>query len=223
MRRIAYVVNVFPKLSETFIAHEMAELRQRGVEVRILSLRQPSEQLRHGIVTEAGLGQRVVYDPREFRVALREFQPEVLHAHFATEPTAAARELASELGVPFTFTAHGYDIRRKPPPDFAERAAAARAVVTVSNANARYIARTFAVPLARIQVIPCGVDTDRFRPAGGGMEGQNSSSPVAVPLVVCVARHVQVKNLGLLLDACALLQDRGAKFHCMMIGDGPLR
>ena len=41
--RIAYVVNVFPKLSETFIAGELAELRRRGVGLRVLSLRQPVE------------------------------------------------------------------------------------------------------------------------------------------------------------------------------------
>src|SRR2546422_1055911 len=111
--RVAYVVNVFPKLSETFIAWELAELRRRGVEVCILSLRPPDEGRRHEIVREAGLEERVIYDPKEFRAALLEFQPELLHAHFATEPTAAARELAAELRVPFTFTAHGYDIYRR--------------------------------------------------------------------------------------------------------------
>src|SRR5881296_889721 len=214
MRRIAYVVNVFPKLSETFIANELAELRQRGVEVRILSLRQPSEQLRHEIVTEAGLGERVVYDPREFRAVLREFQPELLHAHFATEPTAAARELAAELGVPFTFTAHGYDIYRKPPVDFADRASAASAVITVSEANARYIVKALGVPAAYLHVIPCGVDTERFRPQGPRAEP---------PHVVCVARLRPVKNLGLLLEACASLRARGVEFRCTVIGDGSCR
>src|SRR5438876_7717203 len=214
MRRIAYVVNVFPKLSETFIAWELAELRRRGVQVRILSLRQPSEQLRHKIVTEAGLGERVVYDPNEFGAALREFQPEVLHAHFATEPTAAARELAAELRVPFTFTAHGYDIYRRPPADFADRAGAASAVITVSEANARYIVKTFGVPTTHIHVIPCGVDAGRFLPRGERWKP---------PHVVCVARLRQVKNLGLLLEACASLRAREVEFRCSVIGDGPCR
>ena len=214
LRRVAYVVNVFPKLSETFIAWELAELRRRGVEVRILSLRQPSEQLRHKIVTEAGLGERVVYDPKEFRAALREFQPEVLHAHFATEPAAAARELAAELRVPFTFTAHGYDIYRRPPADFADRAGAASAIITVSEANARYIVKTFGVPATRIHVIPCGVDADRFSPRGERREP---------PHIVCVARLRPVKNLGLLLEACASLRAREVEFHCTVVGDGPCR
>jgi len=222
--RVAYLVNVFPKLSETFIAGELAELRRRGVELRVLSLRKPQESLRHEIIARAGLDQITSYRPEEFARLLDEFEPQLLHAHFATEPTAAARELATERNLPFTFTAHGYDIRRKPPPDFAERAAAARAVVTVSRANARFIARAFGVAPEHIRVIPCGVDTERFRPADAtGAIGQNAASTTAIPLIVCVARHVPVKNLGLVLEACAALGARGVNFRCVMIGDGPLR
>ncbi|PYI87357.1 MAG: hypothetical protein DME26_06370 [Verrucomicrobia bacterium] len=222
--RIAYVVSVFPKLSETFIAGELAELRRRGVELCVLSLRQPAERVRHEFTTRAELDKITCYDPAKFSAILREFRPQLLHAHFATKALATARELAKELGLPFTFTAHGYDIRRKAPPDFAQRAAAARAIITVSKANARYIAARFRVPFERIHVIPCGVDTDRFHPPKvGGSEGQNPSLSSRTPQIVCVARHVQVKNLGLLLEACAVLRDRGERFRCVMIGDGPLR
>jgi len=217
--RVAYVVNVFPKLSETFIAGELAELRRRGVNLRVLSLQQPKETLRHDFIAQAELDKITCYRPEEFANVIREFEPQLLHAHFATEPTAAARELSERLGVPFTFTAHGYDIRRKAPPDLAARAAAARAVVTVSNANAHHIAETFGVALDRVEVIPCGVDTDRFRP----VIGRDCPWTAGVPVIVCVARHVEVKNLGLLLQACALLRDCGMPFRCVMVGDGPLR
>src|SRR2546428_25427 len=164
--RVAYVLRVFPKISETFVASELAEVRRRGVEVRILSLRRPAEEVRHEIVARAGLDERTVYDPREFPVILREFRPQLLHAHFATAATAKARELAAEIGIPFTFTAHRYDVYDKAPADFADRAAAAGAVVTVSEANLRHIVKAFGVPAARIHVIPCGVDTERFQPDG---------------------------------------------------------
>jgi len=214
LRRVAYVVNVFPKLSETFIAWELAELRRRGVEVCILSLRPPDEGRRHEFIAQTGLEERTVYNSWEFPAVLREFRPELLHAHFATEPTAAARELAAELRVPFTFTAHGYDIYRRPPADFADRASAASAVITVSEANARYIVKTFGVPTAQIHVIPCGVDAERFSPHGKRLEP---------PHVVCVARLRPVKNLGLLLEACASLRARGVEFRCTVIGDGSCR
>ena len=213
--RVAYVINVFPKLSETFIAGELAELRQQGVDVRILSLRRPTDTLRHDIVARAGLDALTCYAPEKFRDVLRDFKPEILHAHFATEPTAAARELAAEMSLPFTFTAHGYDIRRKPPADFAARAAAAHGLVTVSHANAQHITERFGVGADRIRIIPCGVDLDRFRPPAA-----RSSE---VPIILCVARHVKVKNLDLLLHGCALLRDRHTSFQCVLVGDGPLR
>jgi colanic acid/amylovoran biosynthesis glycosyltransferase len=212
--RIGYILNVFPKVSETFIAAELAELGRRGVEVRILSLRDPADELRHEIIERAGLAKRTSYDRPAFAQVLRDFRPQVLHAHFAREATAAARELAAELGVPFTFTVHGYDIYRRPPSDFSERAEAAAALVTVSQTNARYIAVTFGVPAERVHVIPCGVDTECFRP------GTARPNP---PRIVCVARLAPVKNLGLLLEACAHLRDRDVSFRCVLVGDGPCR
>lgn len=208
------MVNVFPKLSETFIAGELAELVRRGIEVRILSLRRPTDKLQHDLVARAGLSAHAYYEPSEFRRRLRHFEPELIHAHFATEPAASARQLSEELGVPFTITAHGYDIYRRPPMDFAARAAAAAALITVSEANARYLAGTFGVPRSHIHVIPCGVDTSRFRPGGHRPRPRH---------IVCVARLVPVKNLGLLLEACARLRARGVDFHCVIVGEGPCR
>jgi glycosyltransferase involved in cell wall biosynthesis len=96
------------------------------------------------------------------------------------------------------------------------RASRAAAVVTVSNANARHLETTFGIPRARIHVIPSGVDVEQFRPA--------SADAVATSRwMVCVARHVRVKNLDLLLRACALLRDRGVQFQCAMVGGGVLR
>ena len=124
-RRLAYVIRVFPKLSETFIANELAELRRRGIELRILSLRPPLDELRHSVVERAKLYECTTYDRHEFTRVLQDFKPDMMHAHFATRATAAAQKLASELKLPFTFTAHRYDIYDKPPADFARRADAA--------------------------------------------------------------------------------------------------
>ena len=93
--RVAYVVKVFPKISETFIANELAELRRRGVELRVLSLEPPLAGVRHQLVAQAGLDQLTSYDVEEFRETLREFRPQLVHAHFATEPTASARAIST--------------------------------------------------------------------------------------------------------------------------------
>src|SRR6059036_2019552 len=99
VRRIGYVLKIFPKLSETFIAEELVELRRRGIELRILSLEPPRGGLRHEIVTSAGLEQITSYEPKDFLGVLKEFRPQLLHAHFATAATATAIELAAEQGL----------------------------------------------------------------------------------------------------------------------------
>ena len=216
-RRIVYVLQIFPKISETFIAGELAELRKRGVELRILSLLPPRDELRHEVIRRAGLDKLVEYDAGKFVGVVKAFKPDVLHAHFAKDATEQARELSAATGVPFTFTAHGYDIYRKAPPDFLARAAAARAVVTVSEANADFISRTFGVPRVHLRVIPCGVDIEKFCPA--------EYPPVAAgpPVIFCVARLVKVKNLNLLLAACAELRRRKLDFRCVIVGEGTER
>jgi colanic acid/amylovoran biosynthesis glycosyltransferase len=215
LRRIAYIVKYFPRLTQTFVLGEVCELRRRGIDVLIVSLDQPSEILRHELIERAGLDQLTVYPPQNFAARLEEFQPQLLHAHFATDPTAAARKLAAVLGAPFTFTAHGYDIYYRPPADFTARAEAAAALVTVSEANRRHIASSFEVPAQRIALIPNGVDTDFFSPP------QTRDAALAEsPLIVCVARHMPVKNLELLLTACAILRDRAIDFKCIFVGDG---
>ena len=45
--RLAYIVSLFPKLSETFILREILELKNRGHEITILSLKQDVEPLMH--------------------------------------------------------------------------------------------------------------------------------------------------------------------------------
>lgn len=211
--RVAYVLRVFPKLSETFIVAELAELRRRGASVTILSLERQREAIRHRTVAEAGLDEATQYDPSRFDDELRRVSPQIVHAHFATEATAAARGLAERHGLPYTFTAHGYDVYRKPPADFAARADAAAAVVTVSDANAGHIERTFDVPRAKLHVIPCGIDLARFTPGA-------ATDP---RLIVAVARMNPVKRLDVLLAACAILRDRGIDFRCVVVGDGPCR
>ena len=46
-RRIAYFVNAFPTLSETFVLREMLELRKQGAEVHIFSLSRGNQGIVH--------------------------------------------------------------------------------------------------------------------------------------------------------------------------------
>jgi glycosyltransferase involved in cell wall biosynthesis len=48
-RAVAFVLKGYPRLSETFIAHEIRALERRGLDVRIVSLRHPTDRDRHPV------------------------------------------------------------------------------------------------------------------------------------------------------------------------------
>ena len=52
MARVAFVLKGYPRLSETFIAQEIAALERRGLEILIVSLRQPTDARRHAVHEE---------------------------------------------------------------------------------------------------------------------------------------------------------------------------
>jgi glycosyltransferase involved in cell wall biosynthesis len=47
--RVAFVLKGYPRLSETFIAQEIAALEQRGLKILIVSLRHPTDRITHPI------------------------------------------------------------------------------------------------------------------------------------------------------------------------------
>jgi glycosyltransferase involved in cell wall biosynthesis len=50
--RVAFVLKGYPRLSETFIAQEIAALERRGLEILIVSLRHPTDARRHPVHEE---------------------------------------------------------------------------------------------------------------------------------------------------------------------------
>jgi glycosyltransferase involved in cell wall biosynthesis len=50
--RVAFVLKGYPRLSETFIAQEIAALERRGLEILIVSLRHPADARRHPVHDE---------------------------------------------------------------------------------------------------------------------------------------------------------------------------
>jgi glycosyltransferase involved in cell wall biosynthesis len=66
--------------------------------------------------------------------------------------------------------------------------------------------------------IPNGIDLRPFESAR-----PKSSRPNAVPVICTVARLSPEKNIGLLLEAAALLGERGCAFQIWVVGDGPQR
>lgn len=141
-----------------------------------------------------------------------------LHAHFASSPTLVALYTHRLSGIPYTFTAHAKDIYVNDPEAFRVKLQEARAVVTCTQYNHRFLSRQYG-PLCdgKVRSIYHGLDVSQF----------NFRLPLNMdsgePLILSVARLIEKKGLGDLLAAADILRHRGRVFRLEIIGGGPLR
>ena len=190
-RAIAFVAHPLALLS--IMLHMMRRLRRHP-----LDLAKSMEALARGV---------------EHLSWVREFDPDIIHAHWGTFPSTVAWALARVLERPFGFTCHAHDIFVNDHL-LKEKIQSARVPVTISRFNVDWLA-TRVTPLARdrMKIIHCGVDLAAlpFRP-GGRQPG----------LVVAVGRLDPIKGFDVLIDALAVLARQGRPVRCRIIGSGPL-
>ena len=264
--RVAYILQYFPRLTETFVADEIQAVCAQGVDVQIVSLLTPGE----GLVSPASreLLSRTWYAPGPFSLGLWRdqihfvrLQPklywrllvtllsqpyrgygltlflkrlvtflkavsaaryltgqdiDLLHAHFAWLPAAAAWVSARLLGKPFTVTVHAYDLysqKNDLTPLIAREAAH---LVAISEFNRSHLA-TLAAEVAPITLIHCGVDL-----SGPATEPGDRSQVAGSPLrILSVGSLVDKKGHRFLISACKILREQGVDFTCTIIGAGP--
>jgi len=89
-----------------------------------------------------------------------------IHAHFAHAPAATAIVAARLAGATVSFTGHGFDVYGAAAADLPLKLAATDLAVAVCEDMAADFRA--GAPAARVAVVPCGVDPDRFRPAPDG-------------------------------------------------------
>ena len=152
---------------------------------------------------------------------IRALRPSVIHArNWGAWPDTAVGRLLAPPPVPLIFSFHGLGRAGYMP---LRRRAASRILVrmtshlfTVSLQSKRMLMARWGWPEGKVQVIPNGVDTERFRPA----DRPRRPGPVVVG---SVGNLRPVKNHALLLRACAELARRGLRVKVRIAGEGELR
>ncbi|PYY05461.1 MAG: colanic acid biosynthesis glycosyltransferase WcaL, partial [Acidobacteria bacterium] len=88
-----------------------------------------------------------------------------LHAHFAHDPALVAMFTHQLTGIPYTFTAHAKDIYVKTPPELLRaEAQRARAVITCTEYNRRYLSTQIgAAANGKLHCIYHGLDLSQFK------------------------------------------------------------
>lgn len=146
---------------------------------------------------------------------LARLRPDVVNVHFVTTGLAFLLPLRRLLGFRLVLSGHGSDIHR-PFTGSEERLGAilrgADRVTVVSAGMLEHVHRRFGVPRARLTLILNGIDH------GFWSAGARRADPPAT--LIGTARLERVKGFDVLLDALAILKERGEVWHLTLAGDG---
>lgn len=148
-----------------------------------------------------------------------------IHAHFLTSPTTVAMIAAEVSGVPYSYTAHAFDITSTAPrtvngsiPLKIKRAAVG---VTISNFNYRHLHERWpSIAGANLHVVYNGINTEQFKADGAGQRAHHEGEPWRV---LAVSRLEPVKGYDHLIRAIHLLRQRGVNVRLDIVGDGQIR
>jgi glycosyltransferase involved in cell wall biosynthesis len=150
----------------------------------------------------------------------------VMHGHWVVPGGATARFAMPRL--PLVVSLHGSDVY------VAERHVAARLVaagvlrraagITACSEDLRRRAVALGAPEERVEVVPYGVDSGRFRPSDAARAAVRSGLGIdpAEPLVVAVGRFVRKKGFEYLIGAIGRLAARGIRPRLVLAGGGDL-
>jgi glycosyltransferase involved in cell wall biosynthesis len=144
-----------------------------------------------------------------------------LHVHWASYPATVAYVIHLISGLPFSISAHAYDIyliaRMLP-----AKIDAARFLVTCARTNAHFLRRMANAELPhkvdeKVVVNYHGVDVTRFAPPNGE---RSHAGPLRI---VSCGQLEPYKGMHTLIDAIAQLRDEGLDVECKIVGEGPKR
>jgi glycosyltransferase involved in cell wall biosynthesis len=162
---------------------------------------------------------------RSLRTTLLAWQPDAIHTHQIGALFYAGPAAKLTGGPPLVHTEHGKHYAARPRNRWLGRLAGrwADRFFCVSADIAREVEECRVVPRRKIEVVPNGIDTDRFRLAPTAAVRSEFGIPAGAPIVGTVGRLSEIKCQDLLIRAFARLRTSLPGAHLLLVGDGPLR
>jgi len=199
---------------------------ERGDDILVLSFsRRPLEGIpMEHVGIEPWRQHKYAYITRvpRIRAILLRFKPEVVVASYLVSNGLAA---ALSWPGPLVVSAHGGDVlqqahcgplRRRVKWAVVRFVCRRSTLVHTVSHEMDEILRGLGVPASKIVRIPLGVDTSVFTPAGDMPRAQATR-------LICTRKHEPVYDIPTILDALARLKRAGRRFHCTLVGGGPLQ
>ena len=225
--KIVYLVGGFPKLSETFILHQITGLIDRGHEIEIVAYRDPTEERVQEDVLKYGLLERTHYihyqneqsllDTKNVRQLVSCLDADIVHVHFAARPADVALDILRKIGIPYIVTAHAYDIFIHPDVEgLRTKFRAAEKVITVSEYNKKYLLDLLGREFSeKIEVQYLGIDLEKFK----YMERKPKDSLT----LLFIGRLTEKKGVLDAIEAFHLVVQKHPAVELRIIGEGPQR
>jgi colanic acid/amylovoran biosynthesis glycosyltransferase len=248
----AYLFERFPAFTQTFCCREVAEMYRQGMRPALYSIREseegtaldaalfarvrylPRDEALNKAVRQAREAHRIgsdiwnvfnswgdrgdktrLYEAAWLGLELKRRGIRHVHAHFAGIAARTAYWLKQFHGITYSFTAHANDIFGKSdvPVSLDDLVKEARVVVTVTDYSRDWLQKRFPQFAGKMQRVYNGIHMREFI-AEASLSGK--------PEILSVGRLIEKKGFADLIDACAILRDRGVDFLCRIIGSGPL-
>jgi len=163
---------------------------------------------------------------RELLRRIVRFRPDVVVSYWAHPDGEVAVRAAHQCGVRAVTMVGGSDVlllgrhglRREAIHNVLSQS---DAVIAVSRDIAEHLYAD-GIPHDKVHVVYRGVDRSLFYPRDRGESRLRLGIPDKQNVLLAVGRLVPVKGYPVLFDACRHLVERGEKFACYVLGDGPL-
>jgi len=153
------------------------------------------------------------------------FIPEIFHAHWLYPDGFTAAKCAKLIGAKSVVTIHGHaslglGIRGLPTSKSQEALDNVDLVIAVSEELREILMTQFGVKAERIRVLHNGIDPAKFSFRERETARRALGLPLNRPLILCVARLSEEKQVHLLIEAISRLRD--LSLQAFVVGDGPL-
>jgi colanic acid/amylovoran biosynthesis glycosyltransferase len=138
-----------------------------------------------------------------------------IHCHWAGTTASMAMMAAALTGIPWSLTAHRWDIVENNALDAKVRSASFARVISDDGLK---LMGTLGIEAGRLRVLRMGIRIPR------GREGEIAPwKPPLSPVVLCPANLVEIKGHRFLIDAWLILRNRGFDGELWLAGDGELK
>lgn len=137
-----------------------------------------------------------------------------IHAHFIDRAATIALVVGRLLNKPYSLSIHAAEDIFVHPVLLDEKIDEARYAVTCTIFNKTHVESLIGRNLnQKVTCIPHGLEINKYQP--------NGNNPNGFPIILAVGQLKERKGFIQLIDACNVLKNRGIKFQCQIVGQGP--